>query len=91
VPQRRRISCERRRSSNACLTVGAPTHAVPRPHPRYFLLYACFLLSAPQILGEKPATVPAEAGKPAPRLFKRKLAAKGVKVPVGGGAEAATA
>ena len=27
----------------------------------------------------------AEAGKAAPRLFKRKLAARGIKVPVGGG------
>lgn len=39
------------------------------------------------ILGAKAAEVAKEGGKPAPRLFKRKLAAKGIKVPVGGGAE----
>ncbi len=40
------------------------------------------------VLEAKPAEVAKEAGKPAPRLFKRKLAARGVRVPVGGGDEA---
>ena len=50
------------------------THLFPFPCVSYFLGCA--------------AEVAAEGGKPAPRLFKRKLAAKGVKVPVGGGAAA---
>jgi len=41
------------------------------------------------VLGERRKHVAKEEGKPAPRLFRRKLAAKGVKatVPTGGGDE----